>query len=153
MAGALVMLFLAIGLNHGSVWAQGRSVSGSVKDVGGNPVIGAGVLVKGTDRGTTTDLDGNYTLPVQGTGTVTLTFSSLGYRERNVQIPQSQSVLNVVLEEDMTTLNDVVVVAYGTQKRASLTGAISSVNSQALKETKSENVVNMLLGTLILCAS
>lgn len=148
MAGALVMLFLAIGLNHGSAWAQGRSVSGSVKDVGGNPVIGAGVLVKGTDRGTTTDLDGNYTLPVQGTGTVTLTFSSLGYRERNVQIPQSQSVLNVVLEEDMTTLNDVVVVAYGTQKRASLTGAISSVNSQALKETRSENVVNMLAGKM-----
>lgn len=148
MAGALAMLFLAIGLNHGSAWAQGRSVSGSVKDVGGNPVIGAGVLVKGTDRGTTTDLDGNYTLPVQGTGTVTLTFSSLGYRERNVQIPQSQSVLNVVLEEDMTTLNDVVVVAYGTQKRASLTGAISSVNSQALKETRSENVVNMLAGKM-----
>lgn len=148
MATVLPVLFLAICLNPGSVWAQGRSVSGSVKDVGGNPIIGAGVLLKGTDSGTTTDLDGNYTLSVPDAGNVTITFSSLGYRERSVLISGSQSVLNVVLDEDMTTLNDVVVVAYGTQKRASLTGAISSVSSQALKETRSENVVNMLAGKM-----
>lgn len=148
MATVLSVLFLAICLNPGSVWAQGRSVSGSVKDVGGNPIIGAGVLLKGTDSGTTTDLDGNYTLSVPDAGNVTITFSSLGYRERSVLISGSQSVLNVVLDEDMTTLNDVVVVAYGTQKRASLTGAISSVSSQALKETRSENVVNMLAGKM-----
>lgn len=148
MATVLSVLFLAICLNPGSVWAQGRSVSGSVKDVGGNPIIGAGVLLKGTDSGTTTDLDGNYTLSVPDAGNVTITFSSLSYRERSVLISGSQSVLNVVLDEDMTTLNDVVVVAYGTQKRASLTGAISSVSSQALKETRSENVVNMLAGKM-----
>ena len=148
MATVLSVLFLAICLNPGSVWAQGRSVSGSVKDVGGNPIIGAGVLLKGTDSGTTTDLDGNYTLSVPDAGNVTITFSSLGYRERSVLISGSQSVLNVVLDEDMTILNDVVVVAYGTQKRASLTGAISSVSSQALKETRSENVVNMIAGKM-----
>ena len=69
-------------------------------------------------------------------GDVVLTVSSLGFREKTVIVPAAQSKVDIVVEEDMTQLNDVVVVAYGTQKRASLTGAISSVSSQAIKNQK-----------------
>ena len=126
----------------------GRSVSGKVTDPSGVPVVGAGVLVLGTTTGTTTDLDGKWNLSLKNSSSVTLEVSSLGYRTVTVDVPVSQSVVNVVLPEDMTTLEDVVVVAYGTQKRASLTGAISSVSSKAIKETKNENVVNMLSGKM-----
>lgn len=142
-------LVMALLLVYGTAAAQsGRSVRGTVTDQSGNPVIGAGVLVQGTHSGTTTDAKGLFELNLAKSGEVTLSVSSLGYREKAVQVPGSQSSVNIVLEEDMTTLNDVVVVAYGTQKRASLTGAISSVNSQAIKETKNENVVNMLAGKM-----
>lgn len=127
---------------------SGRSVSGKVTDPSGVPVVGAGVLVHGTTTGTTTDLDGKWNLSLKSASSVTLEVSSLGYRTVSVNVPTTQSVVNIVLQEDMTTLEDVVVVAYGTQKRASLTGAISSVSSKAIKETKNENVVNMLSGKM-----
>lgn len=138
-------LFLSAGLSFAQ---SGRSISGKVTDPSGAPVIGAGVLVHGTSSGTTTDSDGSWTLSLRHPDAVTLDVSSLGYRTSTVVVPASQTVVNIVLEEDMTTLDDVVVVAYGTQKRASLTGAISSVSSKAIKETRNENVVNMLSGKM-----
>ena len=89
----------------------GRSVSGKVTDPSGVPVVGAGVLVLGTTTGTTTDLDGKWNLSLKNSSSVTLEVSSLGYRTVTVDVPVSQSVVNVVLPEDMTTLEDVVVVA------------------------------------------
>ena len=138
-------LFLSAGLSFAQ---SGRSISGKVTDPSGAPVIGAGVLVHGTSFGTTSDSDGSWTLSLRHPDAVTLDVSSLGYRTSTVVVPASQTVVNIVLEEDMTTLDDVVVVAYGTQKRASLTGAISSVSSKAIKETRNENVVNMLSGKM-----
>lgn len=145
IAAISLSLFLSAGLSFAQ---SGRSISGKVTDPSGAPVIGAGVLVHGTSSGTTTDSDGSWTLFLRHPDAVTLDVSSLGYRTSTVVVPASQTVVNIVLEEDMTTLDDVVVVAYGTQKRASLTGAISSVSSKAIKETRNENVVNMLSGKM-----
>ena len=144
-----LLSFLSVCLISITAFAQsGRTVSGTVTDPLGNSIIGAGVLIKGTNSGTITDSKGHFDLSLNTTGDVVFSVSSLGYRGKDITVPASQPKVNIVLEEDMTTLNDVVVVAYGTQKRASLTGAISSVNSQSLKETRNENVVNMLAGKM-----
>ncbi|MCR5549199.1 MAG: TonB-dependent receptor [Bacteroidales bacterium] len=133
-----------------SAWGQtaGRQIRGLVTDDSGLPVIGAGVLLSGTNSGTTTGPDGRFVLDLKNEGDVRLDISSLGYHDKTVSVPAAQSEITIVIEEDVTHLDDVVVVAYGKQKRASLTGAISSVSSDAIKETRNENVVNSLAGKM-----
>jgi len=125
-----------------------RTIVGTVSDPHGLPVIGAGVLVRGTNSGTATDVDGHFSLNLNTAEDVMLEISCLGYRTVFFTASELRSLGNVTLEEDMTTLEETVVVGYGTMKKHSLTGAISSVSSQDIKETKSENVVNMLAGKM-----
>ena len=101
--------------------AMQESVSGTVKDAAGIPIIGASVFVKGTNKGTITDIDGNFTISV-APGTV-LVFSSIGYN--NVEVVASPD-MNVILQEDQELLDEVVVVGYGTVKKKDLTGSVSS---------------------------
>jgi TonB-linked SusC/RagA family outer membrane protein len=109
---------------------QELSISGQVLDDASNPLPGVNIVVKGTTNGTTTDSDGKYSLTVPS-GNAILVFSFIGYVTQEVAVG-NQDVVNVSLVSDIATLSEVVVVGYGEQKRSSLTGAVSSVNSKEI---------------------
>ena len=127
------------------VWAQNISVTGTVIDQNSEPIIGASVvssMVQGT--GTITDLDGVFTLNVPK-GDV-LTISYIGYTTQKVTVTGSD--IKVVLEEDSHNLNDVVVVGYGTQKKANLTGSVAAIDSKDLNGRAITNVTTGLQGKM-----
>lgn len=120
------------------------SVSGQVLDEGGRPMPGVNVVVKGTTTGTSTDTEGNYSITVENSNAV-LIFSFIGYLTQEITVG-NQTVINVSLSPDVETLSEVVVVGYGTQTRASVTGAISSVSSKEISEQPVINVGQALQG-------
>jgi TonB-linked SusC/RagA family outer membrane protein len=131
-------------LNHNR---QEITVSGTVTaSEEGTPLPGVNVLVKGTSRGTTTDADGKYTLQIPGAEAV-LVFSFIGYASQEISI-DGRSVIDVAMTADIRQLGEVVVVAYGEQKKETLTGAVSAVNNKEIVSTKNENVQNMLTGKI-----
>ncbi|MBQ8673767.1 MAG: TonB-dependent receptor [Bacteroides sp.] len=136
---ALLCLLMALPLS-----AQNRTVRGVVYDTTGETVIGANVTVVGTSRGTITDIDGKFQIEASAKDKLKITF--IGYADAIVSAAKTD--LKVTLEEDNTTLEEVVVVGYGTQKKATLTGAVSAVTSKEIAVTKNENVVNMLSGKI-----
>lgn len=121
------------------------SVVGTVKDVKGDPVIGANVTVVGTKQGTITDFDGNFSLNAPLGAKVKISF--IGYKDQVVTTKKGIS-LNIVLEEDAQTLGEVQVVAYGVQKKVSITGAISSMKGDDLLKTPVGSVSNILSGQI-----
>ncbi|MCD8031336.1 MAG: TonB-dependent receptor [Bacteroides sp.] len=126
--------------------AQSVTARGVVQDNAGEPVIGANVSVKGTATGTITDLDGRFSLPgVQAGSTLLVTY--IGYINKEVTV-RDQSQLWIVLEEDNRTLDEVVVIGYGTVKRRDLTGAVASVKGEELAANPVSNVAQALQGRL-----
>ena len=121
-----------------------KTVSGTVTDESGVPMLGVNVVLKGTSTGTNTDFDGKYSLSVSGTNAV-LVFSYLGYVTKEIAVG-AQSVINVNLESDVAALNEVVVIGYGTQKRESVTGSVVSIKGEALNEVQSANFTQALQG-------
>lgn len=126
---------------------QGIKVQGKVVDATGESVIGASVLEKGTTNGVITDLDGNFTLNVSSTKS-TLVISFVGYK--TIELPASDKNLqNIVLKEDSEVLDEVVVVGYGVQKKATLTGAVAMVEGdEVLKGRAASNVGTALQGAI-----
>lgn len=120
-----------------------KKISGKVLDETGQPVIGAGVFVKGTTIGTTTDADGNYNLEVPP-GAV-LQISCIGFQPRDISTG-SQETGRIVLQEGMNTLDESIVVGYGTQKKANLTGAVDQVGEEAFEGRPNANLAQMLQG-------
>ena len=135
-------LTLVLSLIVGTVSAQ--TVSGNVVDETGEAVIGATVMEKGTKNATVTDFDGNFTINM-GDGKV-LVISYIGMQTQEVNVAGKSSV-NVVLKEDATTLQDVVVVGYGTMKKTDLTGSVSSVNTEQLNAKGAPSVLGNLQGS------
>lgn len=132
-------------VNNWSV-QQKKNISGIVKNAEGEPIPGVSIVIEGTTVGTITDINGNYTLinvPDNGT----LIFSFIGMKTLKAPI-SSRSQINVVMEEETVGIEEVVAVGYGTQKKATLTGAVSSIRNEELIRTKNENVVNTLTGKL-----
>lgn len=127
-----------------SSYAQQRLVQGVVLDNLGEPLIGAGVMVQGTRTGTTTDIDGKFSL--QASPKDKLVVSFLGYQD--VVIEAASTNLKVVLQPDSNFIEETIVVGYGARKKATVTGAISAVNNKEIAVTKNENVVNMLSGKI-----
>ena len=126
--------------------AQSKTVTGSVVDNTGEPVIGASVVVKGTTNGTITDFDGNFSISgVPNDGTIQISF--VGYKTQDISVAGKSSV-KVVLAEDTEMLDEVEVVAYGVQKKVTVTGAVSSVKSDDLVRTPVSSVNNVLAGQL-----
>lgn len=123
-----------------------NQVTGHVADATGEPIIGANVTVKGTTVGAITDIDGNFTLEV-GSTDGTLVVSFIGYKSAEAAI-KGKSPINVILQEDTETLDEVVVVGYGTQNRKSLTGAISDVKSESLTRSVSTTTAGALSGKI-----
>lgn len=119
------------------------TVSGTVVDSNGEPIPGVTVSVQGTTIGTATDLDGKYSLLVpEGS---TLVFSFIGFVSQSIEVGD-QSVIDVTLSEDMASLDEVVVVGYGVQRKSDITGAISSISEKALREVPVTNASQMLQG-------
>ena len=125
------------------MWAQGSSVDVTVHDPTG-PVIGAGVLVKGTTIGAATDENGRATIPNVSSETV-LVISSVGYVTQEIMVGNRRTI-SVLLREDSELLNETVVVGYGTQRKESLTSAITSVRAEEVTKTKQTDVVTTLQG-------
>lgn len=121
-------------------------VTGVVKDVNGEPIIGATVTVKGTSGGTLTDLDGKFTIDVANENSVVVV-SFIGFNSQEIKVGGRRSLI-ITLEEDVQSLEEVTVVAYGVQKKATLTGAISSVGTEALLKSPSASITNALAGQL-----
>lgn len=124
-------------------FAQEKTISGTVSDDSGLPLPGATVLVKGTSAGTSTDFDGKYSIKAsQG---ASLVFSFVGYSTQEIIVGASNTV-NVTMAENTAALEEVVVVAYGTQSRASLTGAISVIEAEQIENITFANPVKGLEG-------
>ena len=147
----LLILFLSValkGYSNEAFSSEGMQqntvkVTGTVKDTNGEPIIGANVMVVGTATGVITNIDGNFMLEVPVGGK--LQFSFIGYKEQVVPIKKGIS-LNIVLEEDSQMLGEVEVVAYGAQKKVSITGAISSMKGDDLLKTPAGSISNILSG-------
>lgn len=125
---------------------KNRTITGTVTDKTGEPVIGCNVTLKGASRGVITDLNGEYTISVSSDKAV-LSFSFIGYTTQEIKVG-NQSAISVVLEEDSELLDEVVVVGYGTQRKGNLTGAISTVKSTSLTSAPVASTANALAGRL-----
>ena len=123
--------------------AQNITVKGNVKDVNGEPLIGVNVLQVGTTNGIITDFDGNYQLNVPSNAK--LSFSFIGYRTQYVTV-NGRKQINVTLEEDARTLEEVVVVGYGTMKKSDISGAVTTVNQEAVMRRVPQNIGQALQG-------
>lgn len=140
----LFMILTSILLFNIPATAQTKTVTGTVSDVNGEPLIGVNVMVKeNKNAGTMTDIDGKYSISVGSNQT--LVFSYLGYVSQDVPAG-GQSVINIVLKESAELLDEVIVVGYGTQKKSSLTGAISNIRSEELTRTASVTTSGTLVG-------
>src|SRR5665647_641158 len=125
---------------------QDKKVSGKVIDQTGVPIPGAAIIVKGTTIGITSDNDGNYSLSLPSDANI-LVFSFIGMKTMEMAIG-NKSTINVVLQEESIGLEEVVAVGYGTQKKATLTGAVSAIKGDDIVTTKNENAQNMLAGKI-----
>ena len=126
-----------------AVAQQSHRVTGVVKDAAGIPVIGANVVVKGTTNGTVTNIDGEYSLSVPSSAVLQISY--IGYNTQEVTVG-NKTVLNILLQEDSQRLNEVIVVGYGTQKKATLTGAVASVRSEQIANRAASDATNLLTG-------
>ena len=120
---------LVLALTVQMMFAQTKMVSGTVTDASGLPLPGATVLLKGTNNGTSTDFDGNYS--IQATQGATLVFSFVGYTSKEITVGSSNTI-NVTLSEDTESLDEVIVVAYGTTTKEAFTGSASVVSAEQL---------------------
>ncbi len=124
---------------------QVQIITGTIVDNFGEPVIGANVLVKGTTNGTITDIDGNYS--VEANPQDVLEISYIGYLTKEVPVG-TQKIINVVLQEDTKALDEVVVIGYGVQKKADLTGSVANVNAEKLNTQSNANIGQALQGRI-----
>ncbi len=144
-------LLLCLGIGVAPAAAQTGSIAGVVRDAGsGEPLPGVNVAIEGTTQGTSTGLDGEYTIQSVAPGTYTLLGSFVGYktaRIENVQVASGRTTTqDLRIEEDALGLEEVVVVGYGTQRRADLTGSISSVRGEELREMPLSSLDQALQG-------
>ena len=121
-------------------------ITGNVADNNGEPIIGASVVVSGTKNGTVTDIDGNFTL-VSNSETPTLNISYVGFDTQNIKVRPGQTI-KVTLKENAQSLEELVVVGYGSQKKVNVIGSIATVDSKSLEARSASDVSNMLTGQM-----
>ncbi|MDR2968339.1 MAG: TonB-dependent receptor [Tannerellaceae bacterium] len=124
---------------------QKRTVTGTVIDQNGEPVIGANVVEKGTTNGTITDIGGNFALPVSGNAQLVISY--IGYMTQEIAVG-SQTTLAIALKEDSQSLDEVVVVGYGTARKSDLTGSIASLSGDRLNKQANPNLSAQLQGQM-----
>lgn len=131
-------------LGTSSLWAQTLEVKGRVTDDSNQPLMGVSVVVKGTTQGVSTDMEGNYTLANVPRG-ATLEISYIGMITQNIAV-NGRSLINVQMKDENQQLDEVVVVGYGTQKKSSMTAAVSSVSAKEVQKQVTANVASALQG-------
>lgn len=127
------------------VFAQQKSIKGTVVDATGEPLIGVNVSVKGTTIGIITDIDGNYSLEVPTNAT--LVFSYIGYRTQELSVG-NQTTINITMQEDTQNIDEVVVVGYGVQKKETVTGSVSTLKGDDLVKSPVANLSNAIAGKM-----
>lgn len=123
---------------------QKKAISGKVVDSKGEAIIGANIMEKGTTNGTITDFDGKFSLNVSAKGVIVISY--IGYKSVEIPVAQIKSGGKITLKEDTEIMDEVVVVGYGTQKKATLTGSVSQVGGEDLKKVAAANLTNTLAG-------
>ncbi|MFC4871660.1 SusC/RagA family TonB-linked outer membrane protein [Negadavirga shengliensis] len=121
------------------------TITGTVKDENGEPIPGATVAVEGASIGTATDIDGKFSLEVNEGDVIKISF--IGYKTYSLTVSK-QTAFNIVLEEDQSSLEEVVVIGYGTQKRSDVTGSVVRANIDAFRESPNVNIAQSLQGTV-----
>lgn len=148
LSGAIQAAPVDISTNHDRAYEvaqDGKTVTGVVTDQYG-PVTGANVVVKGTTRGTITDIDGKFSIDNVPSGAI-LQVSYIGYMEQEIKVG-NQTNLNIQLKEDSQSLDELVVVGYGVQKKADLSGAVATVPTEVLMDRPVVNVGQALQGSV-----
>ena len=138
-----VLIKSAPGLNSGTL--QQKTVRGTVKDAQGDPIIGANIIEKGTTNGTITDMDGQFTLTIPADATLIISY--IGYIPQEIK-PDGRTSLAIIMDEDAESLDEVVVVGYGTMKKKDLTGAVGSVKGDELANRKTTQLSSALQGAV-----
>ena len=128
-----------------TAWSQERIVTGQVTGAeDGLPIPGVNVVVEGTAKGTTTDVDGNYSVQLASEEN-TIVFTFVGFKPLTVEV-NNQTTINVTLESDVTSLEEVVVIGYGTQRKRDVTGAITSLKGEEIADRPNANPLNSIQG-------
>ena len=138
-----IMTLVCLLLASASVFAQTKTVTGTVTDAANEPLIGASVLVQGTSTGTITDMDGKYSISV--TPEDVLVFSYVGMTSQTIKVG-AQNVINVTLKEDSQVLAETVVIGYGSAKKRDLTGSITNVKGEEIANKPAMNPLSSLQG-------
>ncbi|NJO68303.1 MAG: TonB-dependent receptor plug domain-containing protein [Bacteroidetes bacterium] len=125
---------------------QKQKVKGKITDETGNPIPGASIIVKGTTVGTISDADGNFEIEVSSNST--LLISSMGYEDQEIQVSGQTSDISVSLKEKIQFLNEIVVVGYGSQKKETVTGSISTVSSEDIIRQPVTDLSQALVGRM-----
>ncbi|MCU0458804.1 MAG: TonB-dependent receptor [Bacteroidales bacterium] len=141
-----VMVLLFVMLACSQAFTQGLRVTGTVTGSTGETLPGVYIVVKGTTNGAMTDAAGKYVLENVGSSAI-IQFSFIGYKTQDIAV-NNMAVIDVVLAEDILGLEEVVVIGYGTQKKETLTGAITQIKSEEILSTKSTSVVSNIQGKL-----
>jgi len=141
MKKIISVFFLLISV---SVFAQMKNITGKITDSAGEPLPGVTVVVKGTTTGTTSNIDGSYTLPNVSAKSI-LVFSFVGMATQEVEVG-TQSKISVILAADAIGLEEVVAIGYGTRKKATVTGAVATVGGEELTKSHAANVTTGLAG-------
>lgn len=145
MEGTHIVLSKKASVDAPAGQQQAHTVKGTVLDGNGEPIIGANVVVKGTTNGTITDFDGNFS--IEADGKTTLEISYIGYLKKEISV-NNQRNIRVVLLEDTKALDEVVVIGYGTQKKADLTGSVANVSAEKLNTQSNVNIGYALQGKI-----
>lgn len=124
-----------------------EKVSGTIIDELGNPIPGVNIMIKGTTVGTITDIDGHYILNISGVENPVLIFSFIGYETQEIVVG-GQSIIDVILQPTTASLEEVVVVGFGTQKKINVTGSVATASSEDLEERPVSNTVLALQGVI-----
>ncbi len=139
-----VLFSVLLGLISFNAHSQGSQITGRVTNTDGSPIPGVNIMIKGTTTGTISDADGAYTLSTDQTDN-TIVFSAIGYTAQEYNVSGEQ-ILDVSLAEDLTELEEIVVIGYGTQRTSLVTGSISSINAEQIERTSSQRVEDALQG-------
>ncbi|MDC7190230.1 TonB-dependent receptor [Phocaeicola vulgatus] len=124
---------------------QAKTVTGTVTDVSGEPIIGANIRIKGTTTGTITDIDGNFSIEAEPQSVIEVSY--IGYLTQETVINNQKSI-RFLLKEDTKTLDEVVVIGYGVQKKADLTGSVANINTEKLNTQSNANIDQALQGKI-----
>jgi TonB-linked SusC/RagA family outer membrane protein len=141
-----LLVFIAAFLLSAFAANAQHTVQGKITDENGDPLIGVNVVEKGTMTGTVTNVDGNYEITVSGPN-ATLNMSFVGYLQEEVAV-DGRSVIDVTLLPDIKSINEVVVVGYGTQKKADVTGAVATVTSEEIEKSTAGRINEAIQGKL-----